>query len=132
MTSLPSLRTVRAVLPHTALQSVVSTSWSARQDMGFRHGKQPKTSEKGIRPALMIGTTASEPGSFFLLAQYRPQPQMVEGHTVANDGRLWTFTLREGLRFHNGEPVRAQDCIASLERWGKRDAMGQKLFTFVQ
>lgn len=58
---------------------------------------------------------------------YRPQPQMVEGHTVENDGKLWTFTLREGLRFHNNEPVRAQDCIASLERWGKRDAMGTRL-----
>lgn len=60
-------------------------------------------------------------------ADYKPQPQMVEGHTVENDGKLWTFTLREGLRFHNGEPVRAQDCIASLERWGKRDAMGTRL-----
>lgn len=60
-------------------------------------------------------------------ADYTPQPQMVEGHTVENDGKLWTFTLREGLRFHNGEPVRAQDCIASLERWGKRDAMGTRL-----
>lgn len=60
-------------------------------------------------------------------AQYQPQPQMVEGHTVANDGKLWTFTLRDGLRFHNGEPVRAADCIASLARWGRRDAMGARL-----
>jgi peptide/nickel transport system substrate-binding protein len=59
--------------------------------------------------------------------QYKPQPQMVEGHTVENDDKVWTFTLREGLRFHNGEPVRARDCVASIARWAKRDAMGMRL-----
>lgn len=57
----------------------------------------------------------------------RPQPQMVEGHTVEDDGRLWTFTLREGLRFHDGEPVRGRDCVASIKRWAVRDSMGQAL-----
>jgi peptide/nickel transport system substrate-binding protein len=54
-------------------------------------------------------------------------PQMVEGHTLEEDGRLWTFTLREGLRFHDGEPVRARDCTASVARWARRDPMGQRL-----
>lgn len=58
---------------------------------------------------------------------YKPQPQMVEGHTVEGDGKIWTFTLREGLKFHNGEPVRARDCVASIGRWAKRDAMGARL-----
>ena len=49
-------------------------------------------------------------------AQLQPQPQMVEGHRVENDGRLWTFRLREGLKFHDGEPVRGRDCIASIRR----------------
>ena len=43
--------------------------------------------------------------------QYRAQPQMVAGHTVADDGLTWTMTLREGLRFHDGEPVRARDAV---------------------
>jgi peptide/nickel transport system substrate-binding protein len=60
-------------------------------------------------------------------AGLRPQPQMVEGHTVEDDGRLWTFRLREGLRFHDGEPVRGRDCIASIRRWAQRDALGQAL-----
>src|ERR1700710_432729 len=60
--------------------------------------------------------------------QYAPSPQMLEGFTTENDGRLWTLRLREGLRFHDGEPVRAQDCVASLSRWGKRDAFGGALF----
>ena len=58
---------------------------------------------------------------------FRPVPQMAEGHEVSHDGRTWTIRLREGLRFHNGEPVRAQDCAASLARWGKRDTFGQTL-----
>ena len=61
----------------------------------------------------------------------QPQPQMVEGHTTGDDGRLWTFTLREGLRFHDGEPVRGRDCVASIRRWAARDPMGQALMARV-
>lgn len=60
-----------------------------------------------------------------------PQPQMVEGHTVENDGTLWTFTLRDGLRFTDGEPVRGRDCVASIKRWAARDPMGQALMARV-
>ena len=59
--------------------------------------------------------------------QYRPQPQMLEGSNASSDGLTWTLTLREGLRFHDGEPVRAQDAAASIRRWGARDAFGQAL-----
>jgi peptide/nickel transport system substrate-binding protein len=55
---------------------------------------------------------------------YKPQPQMVEGHTIENDGKLWRMTLREGLKFHDGTPVLARDAVASVQRWGKRDAFG--------
>ena len=58
---------------------------------------------------------------------YRSSPQMVEGHTVSDDGRTWRLTLRPGLRFHDDEPVRAQDCVASIQRWGSRDGFGQAL-----
>src|SRR6266446_5229071 len=58
---------------------------------------------------------------------YQVQPQMVEGHRLENDGRLWTLTLREGLRFHDGEPVRGRDAVASIKRWAARDAFGTAL-----
>ena len=64
-------------------------------------------------------------------AQFRPQPQMVEGHTVGNDGLLWTMRLREGLRFHDGTPVLARDVVASLKRWAVRDTFGSNLFAVV-
>ena len=54
----------------------------------------------------------------------RPQPQMAAGHTVEDDGLTWTFTLREGLRFHDGTPVLARDAVASIQRWSVRDPFG--------
>jgi peptide/nickel transport system substrate-binding protein len=53
-----------------------------------------------------------------------PQRQMVEAEEVSADGLTWTFRLRPGLKFHDGEPVLAKDVAASLERWAARDQMG--------
>jgi peptide/nickel transport system substrate-binding protein len=64
---------------------------------------------------------------FALDGQAKPQPQMVETWTVSDDKLTYDFTLRDGLRWHDGAPVRAADCVASLERWMKRDVFGQKL-----
>ena len=60
------------------------------------------------------------------------RPQMVEKWDVSKDKKTWTFTLRDGLEFHDGKPVTGEDVIASLARWGKRDAMGEKLMGFVE
>ena len=60
-------------------------------------------------------------------AANRPRPQMAEGHEALDDGRRWRFRLRDGLRFHDGEPVRAADCVASIRRWCVRDPFGQLL-----
>ena len=64
---------------------------------------------------------------FGMNEENRPQPQMLEGYRVSSDGLTWTLTLREGLRFHDNEPVRAQDVVPSIRRWGARDAFGQAL-----
>jgi peptide/nickel transport system substrate-binding protein len=55
------------------------------------------------------------------------QPQMAAGHVVEDDGRRWTITLREGLRFHDGEPVLARDVAPSIKRFCARDNFGQAL-----
>ncbi|MBY0338827.1 MAG: ABC transporter substrate-binding protein [Acetobacteraceae bacterium] len=60
-------------------------------------------------------------------AQYEVHPQMAAGHLVEDEGRRWTITLRDGLRFHDGEPVRARDCVASIRRWAQRDMFGAEL-----
>ncbi len=56
-----------------------------------------------------------------------PHPQMVAGHTVEDNGLRWTMKLRDGLVFHDGTPVLARDCVASLRRWMKRDPIGQTI-----
>ena len=55
---------------------------------------------------------------FGLDDQFRPQPQMAEGARIEDDGKRWTITLRDGLMFHDGTPVLARDCAASVQRWG--------------
>ncbi|WP_428485634.1 ABC transporter substrate-binding protein [Rhodopila sp.] len=60
-------------------------------------------------------------------SSYRISPQMLAGHTVEDDGRTWTLTLRNGLLWHDGETVLARDCVASIRRWGARDSFGQTL-----
>jgi peptide/nickel transport system substrate-binding protein len=64
---------------------------------------------------------------FGIDAEYRARPQMVAGHVVEADGLVWRLTLREGLRFHDGAPVLARDCVASIRRWAVRDPFGQAL-----
>ena len=81
-----------------------------------------------------VWTTATVTRNFSLMVyetlygrdqSFNPQPQMVEGHTIDDDGRRWTMKLREGLVFHDGTPVLARDCVASLQRWLKRDAVSE-------
>jgi peptide/nickel transport system substrate-binding protein len=60
-------------------------------------------------------------------ASEKPQPQMLEGHQVEDDGKRWRLVLRDGLKFHDGTPVRAVDVVASIRRWGARDMFGQAL-----
>jgi peptide/nickel transport system substrate-binding protein len=60
-------------------------------------------------------------------AAFNVQPQMAAGHTIASDAKQWDITLRDGLKFHDGTPVLARDCVATIQRWGKRDAIGTAL-----
>jgi peptide/nickel transport system substrate-binding protein len=62
-------------------------------------------------------------------SNFKIQPQMADWK-VSDDKLTYTFTLRDGLKWHDGAPVTAEDCVASLQRWGKRDGMGQKLMDF--
>jgi peptide/nickel transport system substrate-binding protein len=57
----------------------------------------------------------------------QPKLQIAEGHDTSADGRVWRILLRDGLRFHDGTPVRAVDCVASIERFAKADEFGRLL-----
>ena len=70
---------------------------------------------------MVFDTLYGQNGSF------TASPQMVAGHSTENDGKLWKLTLREGLLWHDGTPVLARDCVASIKRWARRDAYGEAL-----
>ena len=55
------------------------------------------------------------------------KPQMCAGHEVSDNGLTWTFTLRDGLAFHDKEKVKARDCVVSIQRWATKDPFGQQL-----
>src|SRR5204863_8530407 len=59
--------------------------------------------------------------------ELQPQRQMIEAEEVSSDGLTWTFRLRPGLKFHDGEPVLAKDAVASITRWAARDSLGQMI-----
>ena len=68
---------------------------------------------------------------FAMDAELNVQPQMVESYGVSDNSLKYTFTLREGLTWHDGAAVTSEDAIASISRWGKKDSMGQLMMSFV-
>lgn len=64
--------------------------------------------------------------------KFETKPQMVEKYELSGDKLTYTFTLRSGLKFHDGAPVTSADVIASLKRWGQNDGMGQKLLSYTK
>src|ERR1700759_4744768 len=98
---------------------------------GFTQGAPQKTlrfiPQADLRSIDPIWTTAYVTRNFGYLVfdtlfsldkDFKPQPQMVDRWTVSDDKLTYRFTLRDGLRWHDGQPVRAADCVASLKRWG--------------
>src|SRR3989442_4517799 len=60
------------------------------------------------------------------------RPQMVDRYEISADKVTYTMTLRDGLLWHDGQPVTADDCVASIKRWAAKDSMGQKMMGFVK
>src|SRR5207245_10840256 len=60
-------------------------------------------------------------------ASLQVKPQMVDKYSASRDHTKWSFTLRDGLKFHDGQPVTAEDCVVSLQRWGQKDSLGKLL-----
>lgn len=63
-------------------------------------------------------------------SNFKVQPQMADWK-VSADGKTYTFTLRDGLKWHDGAPVTSEDCIASIKRWAEKDSTGQVLMTMM-
>jgi peptide/nickel transport system substrate-binding protein len=70
-------------------------------------------------------------GLYSIGQDYGPTPMLAAGHTVSDDGLVYTFTLRRGVLFHHGKELTAADAVASLQRWGKFHSFGKDFFTRV-
>ena len=90
---------------------------------------------RGIDPVFNTAAYAAYHGFlvydqlFALDSRGKPQPQMVDTWEVSPDRKAWKFRLRNGLKFHDGSPVRAADAVASILRWKDRDVVGKALFS---
>jgi peptide/nickel transport system substrate-binding protein len=93
----------------------------------------PQANLSSLDPVWTTATVTNNHGYYVFDMLYgadenlKPQPQMAEGHEVSADGKTWRIRLRDGLTFHDGTPVKAVDCAASLKRWTQRDPYGQLL-----
>ncbi|UFN49843.1 ABC transporter substrate-binding protein [Roseomonas sp. OT10] len=122
--------------------SLCSTLAAAGLALGL--GAAPAPAETVLRAVLINELTSIDPvvstaafvrnHGFFIYDQLFAldskgvaQPQMVGSHSVSDDRMTWRFTLRDGLAFHDGAPVRAADAVASIRRWAQRDVVGRAL-----
>ncbi|KQU86344.1 ABC transporter substrate-binding protein [Ensifer sp. Root31] len=97
----------------------------------------PQSGLRIIDPVITTATVTRNHGYmvydtlFAVDANFNVQPQMVDAYEVSDDKLTYRFKLRDGLKFHDGSDVAAEDVIASLRRWSSVDSMGMKLFSFV-
>ncbi|MFY8153716.1 MAG: ABC transporter substrate-binding protein, partial [Hyphomicrobiales bacterium] len=98
----------------------------------------PQANLTALDPVWTTATVTSNHGYYVYDTLYgldlagKPQPQMVESHEFAPDGKSWRFKLRDGLAFHDGAPVKPADCLQSLKRWVQRDPYGQLLAKVIE
>jgi peptide/nickel transport system substrate-binding protein len=127
---------LRIGLPLLALSMLTASPWAPVA----RAQTVTAVMQVGLRildPVLTTADTARNHGYMIydtLLAadeNFEIRPQMVKDWQVSADNKTYTFTLRDGLKWHDGAPVRSEDCVASIKRWAKEDKLGQVLMSMV-
>jgi len=69
---------------------------------------------------------------FALDREYKAKPMIAEDYEVSDDQKVYTITIREGVHFHDGSTVAAEDVIASIERWTKVSSVGTIANQFIE
>jgi peptide/nickel transport system substrate-binding protein len=95
-------------------------------------GEAPHLDEhQSTAEIIAITSYCAYEGLFTYDSGYQPVPELVETHTVSEDGLTHTMALRKGVKFHNGEELKAADAIASVQRWGRISGVGKNLMAKV-
>ena len=127
----------RRVVLAGAAGAALAAPWSARGQGAQVLRMVPQANLASLDPIWSTANITRNHGFMIydtlygMTAALQPTPQMAAGHVIEEDGRRVTITLRDGLAFHDGAPVRAQDVAPSLRRWMARNPFGQKLATVV-
>jgi Bacterial extracellular solute-binding proteins, family 5 Middle len=118
----------------TALATIATTApWVHAQKKGGTLRFVPHADLKILDPIWTTAYVTHNHGHliydtlFATDADLKVQPRMIDKYTVSPNKMRWTFTLRNGLKFRDGWPVTAKDCVASVKRWGARDTVGRLL-----
>ena len=121
----------RSIVIAAAIMAVATSAFAADPARILRYA--PPADLTGLDPQVNGALTTAEYALmvydtlFSLDANLTPRPQMVEKYSVSADGLRYDFTLRPGLKFHDGQKVTSADVVASITRWMKRDPLGQKM-----
>ena len=119
-----------------ALALILACSWTAHAQSVLR--LVPQADLKILDTVQTTNNITSNHGYmiydtlFSLDSKFMPKPQMVESYTRSADGLTWTFKLRPGLKFHDGQPVTAKDAVASILRFCKRIPAGVTMMQFAK
>ncbi len=108
-----------------------SVAEAAKKDLQIACTSEPQSMDPHMSSSVstrQIGRYIYE-GLFELDSNYNPKPQLCESYTISDDNTEYTFKLRQGVKFHNGEEMKAADVVASLNRWASYNASAQKAIT---
>ena len=64
-------------------------------------------------------------------SSYEAVPHLAESYEMLDEGRTYSITLRQGIKFHNGKEMKSEDVIASLERWLRLNGTGQSVAQYL-
>ncbi|GAA6492212.1 ABC transporter substrate-binding protein [Candidatus Bariatricus faecipullorum] len=88
----------------------------------------PSLDPQSINSNIVGGIGAHVYESLFAMNEnYEPMPVLAESYEVSDDGMVYTITLRQGVKFHNGEEMTADDVVASMNRWMEVSAKANTL-----
>ncbi len=69
---------------------------------------------------------------FSLDDKLEAKPEMVDTYTLSPDKLVWSFKLRDGLKFSDGTAVESKDAVASIKRWAARIPAGQAMMRYTK